>query len=172
MTLQSAPVSTSTFNLWTWDVAVVDIQSGLMCSLSIAFKLYKVLKLYTDVTSSSSSSSSSSPSSSSLCTGCRLLILLVLSWQHTFSKCPFIWHLLQYLSLAGHSERLHNLDLPHHLHLPEMSTERKKKSLKIADYLPRLALRAEVPSWDLRGAVSPPNFFDIFNCSKEFWGIW
>ena len=22
------------------------------------------------------------------------------------------------------------------------------------------------------GAVSPPNFFDIFNCSKEFWGIW
>ena len=21
-------------------------------------------------------------------------------------------------------------------------------------------------------AVSPPIFFDIFNCSKEFWGIW
>ena len=48
-----------------------------------------------------------------------------------------------------------------------MSTERKKKSLKIADHLPRLALRAEVPSWGLRGAVSPPNFLTFLTAQRN-----
>ena len=45
---------------------------------------------------------------------------------------------------------------------------KKRKSLKIADHLLRLAKRAELPSWGFGGRCEPPNFFDIFNCSKEF----
>ena len=36
---------------------------------------------------------------------------------------------------------------------------KKQKSLKIADHLPRLAKRAELPSWGFGGRCEPPKFF-------------
>ena len=43
---------------------------------------------------------------------------------------------------------------------------RKKKSLKIADHLPRLAKRAELPSGRFVGRCEPPNFFKHFQLLK------
>ena len=37
--------------------------------------------------------------------------------------------------------------------------KKKKKSLKIADHLPRVAKRAELPSWGFGRRCEPPNFF-------------
>ena len=54
-----------------------------------------------------------------------------------------------------------------------MSTERKKKSENCGS--PTEARKAsQVTQLGVCGGSQrpPPNFFDIFNCSKEFWGIW
>ena len=47
-----------------------------------------------------------------------------------------------------------------------MSTERKKAKNC------GLLTEPSYPAGGLGGAVSPPKFFDIFNSTKEFWGIW